>query len=263
MGDLRILIALTILTSWAISSCTWQQTKVAMPKAKSPPIQTVPKGPDNQAMVRVRSLDPDASIQDLQMSILNIVTDVKAARPSDKPMILEAIGALAEHPNAAEALQAQYQAMPSRATRDRHFMLAIVGQMRSDKNLQFLEQIVWAPLPAHSERADQADGLSERRQEEVVRMKAIHGIGFLRSPEAYSALRKIMMEHESAFLRTIAIDTYLWNQQDSPKIAAELRQVLPAEYRDYVDIPRFTKETSPIELQHQIDVRQGKSRDRE
>lgn len=208
-------------------------------------------------MLKVRSLEKEATLSVVQARVPDIIAEIKKASQADKPMIYEAISQLSDHPRGAQSLQTYYGALPASAFRDRHFTLAIIGQMRLDKNFEFLKTIVWAPLPAESPRVDQADGLSDRRQEEIVRAKAIHGIGYLRSAEAFSALNKIMNEHESRYLRTIAIDTYLWNHKDDPKVAKALKKSLPTEYHGYVGIPRFTKRTSHIEFERKVKKRQG------
>jgi hypothetical protein len=206
----------------------------------------------NRALGLALSIKPTIKAKEINAIIPAIIAEIARGTPKDLPSIREALGILSRHPHARDAFHSYYRGLPRANYRERLFALALIGELRAHESLPLLHEVVWAPLPGSPDVLDQQDGMSEQRSEETVRIKAVHGIGYLRTKEAFEELKKIMRGHESKILRVSAIDTYLWNRGDSPEAMAELTDLLPKKFHPYIGVVRFHKGVSAQEFSRKL-----------
>lgn len=239
-------------------SIVWSGTLLAADRGPSeavlfkPPALSSVAPEKNRALGLTLSIKPTAKVEDINAILPAIITEIARGAPRDLPSIREAMGILSRQPYAHAAFQSYYRALPPANYRERLFALALIGELRAHESFPLLREVVWSPLPGTPTVSDQQDGMSERRSEETVRIKAIHGIGYLRTEEAFEELKRIMREHESKILRASAIDTYLWNRGDAPEAIAELTKLLPKEFHPYIGVVRFHKGVTAQEFSRKL-----------
>jgi len=182
------------------------------------------------------NLPAAASADEVEVALSEALPQVYRATKGDLPVIGELVAGLRKQPGAVEAMARQYRELPAEAIEQRLVVLGILGEMKRPDAVAQLREVIWAPLPPAD---SQAELLTERDFEEMVQAKAVQGLAYLETPQADAAVREVIERHEALHVRVSAIDAYMWNHGDSPKTAAELYRLLPAEMHLYVERPRF------------------------
>ena len=189
----------------------------------------------DRGLAIVDDFSSDETPEMLRERLELLISEVQRARQSDIPHVYRAIAILRKHPDVVKELVSRYHTVQSSAYDQRVLILQIIGELRRVDALGFLQQVVWQALPEH----DRNHGLSSRDREEIVRVKAVHGVGYLRRQEAFEELLHIMQRHKSRAVSIAAIDTYMWNQHDSETAASLLYGLLQEELHPYIERPRF------------------------
>lgn len=178
-----------------------------------------------------------ASADQVELALFDVLPQIYRATNRDLPVVAEVVAGLRQQPGAVEAMARQYRQLPAEAVEHRLMVLGILGEMRRPDAVAPLREVVWAPLPLavdlHPEK------LSARDLEEMVQVKAVQGLAYLKTPQADAAVREVIANHETLHVRVSAIDAYMWNHGDRPETAAELYRLLPEELHSYVERPRF------------------------
>ncbi len=177
-----------------------------------------------------------ASVDEVELALSDVLPQVYKATKGDVPVIADVVARLRKQPGAVEAMARQYRQLPAEAIEQRLVVLSMLGEMKRPDAVAQLREVVWAPLPPAD---SQGELLTERDFEEMVQAKAVHGLAYLATPQADAAVLEVIERHEALHVRVSAIDAYMWNHGDSPKTAAELYRLLPADLHMYVERPRF------------------------
>lgn len=185
----------------------------------------------NKAFNLMKALKPNESKESLKRIFPQLFAEFRKSTKQDKPSIYETINLLGQQQHAFSVLSEFYKEIPAKDYLSRHFMLCVIGEMRRPEGLSFLREIVWSPLPQVKRNVY----LSERQFEAMIRAKAVQGIAYLRTKEAYKELIKVMQTHESHIVRIGAIEAYKWNLGYNEKKLTELKKILPKEYHVYVN----------------------------
>jgi len=193
----------------------------------------------NKVLRFVKKLPKDAPLNVLSKKLDEIIREIRLAKRGDKTSIREAAKILKAQRNIVTALVKRYDALQEDDYIERLQTVRLLGGLQHPKSLLFLRKVVSKPLPPKKKSLTTSHRLSPRDYEEIIMMKAIEGIGYLRDDEAYKALLEIMVNHESQKVRIAAIDSYMWNQNDSITAAQILHDTLPPTYQKYVERPRF------------------------
>lgn len=203
----------------------------------------------------VADLPAKASVDEVEVALSDLLPQVYRATNRDLPMVAELVESLRQQPGAVEAMARQYHQLPAEAIEQRLVVLGMLGEMKRSDAVAQLREVVWAPLPP----ADpQAEMLTERDLEEMVQVKAVQGLAYLATPQADAEVREVIERHEALHVRVSAIDAYMWNHGDSPKTAAELYRLLPAELHPYVERPRFHRGMDRKEFTRRLRTWQAK-----
>jgi hypothetical protein len=208
---------------------------------------------DTQAIVG--AIPPNASREQVDQGVERFVAAFSNARSSDVPAFFNAFSRFRDQPNLVVAFGDYYGRLPKTDHGKRLVTLALLGELKRPDAMPFLHKIVWTPLP---NRESLAEGLGARDWEEIVLIKAIDGLGYLRTPEADKALIEVMKQHESIAARNAAIDSYMWNHEDSEDAARVLYQVLPVEWHKFVQRPRFHRGMDAKRFNEQVEAWQRK-----
>jgi hypothetical protein len=118
-------------------------------------------------------------------------------------------------------------------------LLAVMGEARNDAAIPFYLSIIES---TNSTVLPISQDFESSRQ--TVRMKAIQAVGYIRSVSSFEALKKIAVSTPIRSSRIEAIETYVWNKDDSETARRELIAVLPSELHPYTDRPRFTSSSN-------------------
>jgi len=170
---------------------------------------------------------------------------IKKATLSDLPSVYDYIHKLSKYPDVVEILIEQYQKELRQNYDERAFILGIIGEMQRPDAFPFFREIAWSPLPKPE---NVIDNMSDRQKEEIVVVKSVQGIAYLRSKEAFDEIIKIILKHESYHVKISAIDTYMWNSGDTKEAADTLIKLIPSDLHKYIYRPRFTREMDAKEF---------------
>ena len=100
--------------------------------------------------------------------------------------------------------------------------------------------------------------LNKRNQEEIIQIKAIQSLAYLRKEKIDQYLIDVMHNHESEAVKIATIDAFLWNHEDSQEAAKLLYATLPQNYHRFIGRIRFGKTMDKIEFnKHMKDIIDG------
>lgn len=221
---LIILLSVGILASYFLSGCA-----------------TAHKA-DVKVLDQVNTIPPNASLVELEAMLGDILIGIGKAPRKDIGMVRESVIKLREQPNIVKALINHYNSLPEGQYSERKLILAVLGELQRMDAFDFLKLVIWSPLP---DTPSIPEGLSQRDKEVLLQMKAVESVGFLRNEDGtlnnqtINELKNIMRGHTSPPVKITAIDTYMWNNNDSSEAASTLSQNLPSNYHKYVERPRF------------------------
>jgi len=216
--------------------------------ARVAPISAEP----SQVLALVRSLPPSPSEADLTRQLPAIMQEIARSPARDADIVRDAVVLLALQPAVVEALSQNYERLPLLRYGERLLVIQIAGALRRPDATGFLEEVIWKPLPP---LVRMREGLSEREQEEIVQVKAVHGLAYLRTSSAAERTIRVILEHESEHVRREAIDAYLWNHGDTPEAARRLKALIPARYHAFVGMPRYVRGVDAAEFDRQTAAR--------
>lgn len=204
----------------------------------------------------VSALPANAAEADVSRALQTLLPDLLGASVGDAQTVGEILRELGKQPQAVSAFVQSYRKLPREAFQDRLLTIGMVGELKRAESMPFLREVTSAPLPAKDPKA--AELLSQRELEEMIQAKAVQGLAYLATKEADAAVKDVMLEHESVHVQQTAIDAYMFNHKDSPEVAKELYQLLPAELHPYVERPRFHAGMDPKAFAERVNAWQAK-----
>jgi hypothetical protein len=248
------LLSLTAGAS-ALVACTAQRPVVTTddPRLPLPPsleTRAVPSAPSTLVAI-VQAIPENASKPQVEEALKRFLPEFYRLSSGEMQQAVSAVAALKTQPNIVSALIDQYEILPGVDYGRRLMVLQLVGELRRTEGMPALQKIIWAPLP---EKQALEEGMTPRDLEEMVRVKAVHGLAYLRTPEAAKATIEIMQRHESMAVRVAAIDAHMWNHRDSAATARELYGLLPTELHKFVERPRFHRGIDRDQFNEQLKV---------
>lgn len=134
----------------------------------------------------------------------------------------------------------KYESTPPNEYNARRLALGIVGELRDERALDLLEKVLSTKLPSADDEPERL-GTSARAEEEMVHMKAVQAVGFIRSPRSRQVLLNTIRDHDSYTVRAEAVATYVWNSTDQAAATQELLRSLPDSLRPVVTMPTFDR----------------------
>ncbi len=215
-----------------------------------PPPETAPPPPVPLDLnVVVKNIAPDAPRQQIDGVAVRLVAAFSDSTSGQAQDAVAALASLRDQPLIIASLIEYFERLsPAEATR-RVTTLAIIGELRRTDAAPFLQKVVWTPLPT---RESGGERLAMLGLEEIMRIKAVHGLAYLRTPETDRALIDITRRHDSVAIKSAAIDAYMWNHDDSPGAAQTLYAELPLELHKFVERPRFHAGADPKQFNERL-----------
>jgi hypothetical protein len=201
------------------------------------------------------SIPANASREQVDHGVESFMAAFSKSRSGDRRRFTDALATLRDQPQLVSSIVAHYQRLPQPDHTQRITTLAILGELRRPDAMPFLQQTVWTQLP---NRQPMAEGLTPRDLEEMVIVKAVQGLGYLRTPESDKALLDVMQRHESRGVKIAAISSYMWNHDDTSEAAQALYQILPADLHKFVERPRFHRNMDRNRFNEQLKAWQQK-----
>ena len=201
-----------------------------------PPEFQAPSLPTTDWMSIVQRIPPNASREQIDAGLERFLPLFFEARSSEMPQAVAALAVIKDQPQLVASLVAHYDTLPATEYALRVPLLGIIGEVQRPDAMSFLHKTIWTPLP---EPEPLLEGPTRRDLEEMVRVKAVQGMAYLRTPEAEKALIQVMQRHESNAVKIAAIDAYMWNHGGTDEAAQSLYQVLHPDLHKFVQQPRF------------------------
>lgn len=205
----------------------------------------IPPPPQEAPAPPISPLDLSTVVKGLSAATSRQQTDVVAARlvtafsDSTAGQVREAVSALGlvrDQPLIIASLIGYFEGLRAEEHTRRVTTLAIIGELRRMDAAPFLQKVIWARLPS-SESA--GERMAVTGLQEMTRVKAVHGLAYLRTTETDRVLIDIARRHDSAAIRLAAIDSYMWNHDDSHSAAQTLFDQVPSDLHKFVQRPRF------------------------
>lgn len=224
-------------------------------RVSSPPPQARSQLQQTDLSRIISDIPPNASREQVDRRVEDFMAAFSNSRSGDRREFTNALAALREQPQLVPSIVAHYQRLPKPNHAQRISTLAILGELRRPDAMPFLQQTVWAPMPS---RQSVTEGLTPRDLEEIVIVKALQGLGYLRTQESDKALVDVMQRHESRAVKIAAISSYMWNHDDSSEAAQALYQILPADLHKFVERPRFHRDMDRNRFNEQLKAWQQK-----
>ncbi|MEW6738034.1 MAG: hypothetical protein AB1489_42550 [Acidobacteriota bacterium] len=224
----------SIIFIWIVSTLVCVVNAFATPQAL-PPNATPKAQPPTKVLSLAKEIPKNASLDELNRRLGPIIIEINRTTRPEMGLVYQAIETLATQPNIVEALMSRYLALPSTNYHQRLLTIRLMGELRRQDALKYLQQVASRPLPAKTK----FHGMTPRDYEEMIQTKAVQGIAYLRTDTSLNYTISIMLNHESTVVRIAAIDAYMWNHNDNKETASKLYQLLPTNMHRYVERPRF------------------------
>lgn len=190
-----------------------------------------------------KQISSDRSTENLKKHLNSFFKEFSLTSFAERKNITKAVDNLKSHPLLTDTLMSMYDFFSDDMEYKKYQTMQILGGLQDSKCLDFFEKEIWKN-ELHSEKKTYPKENTKKKGCQLkykhnLKIKAIHGLGYLQSQEAYQKLEKIMQHHKILSLQVAAIDTYMWNHKDSPKTANYLYHILPKPFHPYVQRPRF------------------------
>lgn len=117
--------------------------------------------------------------------------------------------------------------------------LSVIGELRSPDALDRLERLVWEELPEVGEVGH--GSLGRRDLVEMFQSKAAEAIAYMATEESDARVLRVIREHQSAAVRSAAVDAFLFNHGDSEQARRQVSEVLRQEDAAFVDRVRHAR----------------------
>ena len=247
-------LSMALLAGFAACGPRGDTPETAKRVSPPPPLPTS-QLPQPDLSTILSNIPPNAAREQVDHAVEDFMAAFSKSRSGDLRRFTDALAAVREQPQLVASIVAHYQRLPQPNHTERITTLAILGELRRPDAMPFLQQIVWTPMPS---RQPVAEGLTQRDFEEMVIVKALQGLGYLRTPESDKALVDVMQHHESRAVKIAAISSYMWNHDDTSEAAQALYQILPAELHKFVERPRFHRDMDRNRFNEQLKAWQQK-----
>ena len=192
--------------------------------------------PQTDLLAIVQSIPENASRRQMQESLDRFMPEFYQVRSGDMQQVATAVAILNEQPATVVSLVDYYDAFPAPEYEKRMMTIGLIGELQRADAMPFFLRLIWSSLQL---RQPIVDGPTPKELIEMIRVKAVHGLAYLRTDDADESLIDIMQYHESIAIRITAINSYMWNNGDSEVAAQQLYIALPIDLHRFVQRPRF------------------------
>jgi hypothetical protein len=103
-------------------------------------------------------------------------------------------------------------------------ILGIIGELKNPLSMKRLESIINEPLPNGDDTNPRL--LRQRETVEILQSKAVEALAYLQTPASDTLVIRVIKNHPSKAVRSMAIDSYLYNRGDTEAAKAQLRMDL-------------------------------------
>lgn len=209
------------------------------PRTKRPPAQ-----PDFAPYASpTLPLPPPRSEEEL----VALVEMVACAPGAERGWVREALATLSGEAGVGELANAVVSERPMREVGFTMTLLAIIGELRDDRSLATLREVIWAedealwgvafPKASGDECLFEAAGM--------VQARAVEMFAWIGATRFDDELLRVVAEHPSKNTRLAAADALLYHHGDHPGTLEEVRKVARAEDRDWIGVARYVRTDDP------------------
>jgi hypothetical protein len=141
-------------------------------------------------------------------------------------------------------------------------LLSTIGELHDPRTENVLTSLIWEegplfdhPEPLEPRRGDKDHSRDERSVlnfEAVVQSRAAEMLSYLGTHTAVRATLDVASKHPSSAVRFAAIDAHLFNHNDSPEAAEQLRLVVHPNDVKMVGLPRFSRAMDPTDFDARV-----------
>jgi hypothetical protein len=200
-------------------------------------------------------ISKQSSIEGILNKINLLFSEIDRSTILEEPSMYRSIKIISKNPIIVDALIRHYKKLDKNAYYERKLTVQVVGELQRPESLDFLKSVVWEPLPFQTATEDD---FSLRDLEEIIQTKAVQGIAYLKSENALNETIKVIINHKAMSVKAAAIDSYMWNLNDSKEAAGNLYKILPIELHHKIERPRFHLKMDPREFNDKLKIWLGR-----
>lgn len=161
---------------------------------------------------------------------------------SERKLLTRSVSILKKNqPALITALTELYSTFSSKDNYYKFITMQILGGLQDPGCKELFKKEIWEPISKiyNKPKVGHEEKKNYGQHEIGVKIKAVHGLGFIRTEESYQELEDIMLKHDINSVKVAAINTLMWNRGDTQEAANRLYKILPQAYHPYVQRPRF------------------------
>ena len=165
----------------------------------------------------------------------------------DAEVVRERIASARDDSTLFERLLEELWKLPVRDDTRHFLLLSTIGELRDGRAAEGLARFIWLPDERISAlEHEMADGCGfGPSTAEVLKARAVEMLAYLGTSEAVEEALRVAADHPTASVRAAAIDSHLYNHDDSAEEMDRLRGQLRSSEAHLVGLPRFTREANP------------------
>lgn len=183
-------------------------------------------------------LPPPRSMEDLEQ----LVRAIAFTPTGDKELIFRSVEVIAEDKNLLELAHSGLRSMPVGDIGMRMTLLSLVGQIRDDRSLEVLHDLVWtATSNLWGELGSSDNSGCIFVHSGVIQARAAEMFGWIATTRKDEELLRIVSDHPERTARLAAADTYLYHHNDSADHVRIARDHARKGDQTFVGVPRFVR----------------------
>lgn len=189
-------------------------------------------------------LPPPRSEDDL----VALVELVACAPSSQRGWVREALATLSGKDAAIELANATVSERPMREVGFTMMLLAIVGELRDDRSLDVLRDVIWADDEALWGVAfEEVSGdVCVFEAAGIVQARAAEMYAWIAATRFDDELLRVVAEHPRKATRLAAADALLYHHSDRPETLERVLAIARVDDRDWIGVPRYVRTEDPV-----------------
>lgn len=191
--------------------------------------------------------------------LVALVELVACLPTSQRGWVREALATLSGDDVTVELTTRQVAQRPMREVGFTMTLLAIVGELRDDRSLDVLRDLIWAEdeaLWGDAFEAASGDGCLFDSAG-MVQARAAEMFAWISATRFDDELLRVVAEHPTKTTRLAAADALLYHHGDRPEALDHLRAAAQVDDRDWIGVPRYVRTDDPASFDEALRLDEG------
>jgi hypothetical protein len=239
----------------AIGACGIAIFLIAYFRLRKRPVAEIPNslGPP---VFDPRSIPSLASVGLASETIEEFVRWVAAVPISEAQLVRDQIAVARGNEHIAESLVARLFQLPVPDFGRHLLLLSILGELRDSRSVEPLLKFINLPpdslFAQTPDRQGQGPATSYLDYSAALQARAAEMLAFIRTPEALDKVLVVAFEHSSRAVRLAALDSFIFNHDDSPEAVDKARTAARPEEAKFVGLARRERDFNPRDFDSKV-----------